>query len=56
MNQVSYSKPVACFLKSKTHVSYTYTGNESRISILFIHVSSVIRNLVVRQLLFLSEK
>jgi len=39
-----------------TYVSYTYTGNESRISILFIHVSSVIRNLVVRQLLFLSEK
>lgn len=39
-----------------TYVSYTYTRNQSHISILFIHVSSVIRNLVVRQLLFLSEK
>jgi len=39
-----------------THVSYTHTGNESHISILFIHVSSMIQNLVVRQLLFLSEK
>lgn len=36
--------------------SYTYTGNESHVSILFIHFSSVIQNLVVRQLLFLSEK
>jgi len=52
MNQVLYSKHVACFLK---YVSYTYTGNESHISILFIHVLSVIQYLVVTQL-FLSEK
>jgi hypothetical protein len=39
-----------------TYVSHSYTGNESHTSILFIHVSSVIQNLVVRQLLFLSEK
>jgi len=41
MNQVSYSKPVACSLKSKTHVGVTLTQGMKVMLVFYSYIFQV---------------